>query len=117
MKLKPWIAPLVLSIAATVASVGNASAPRRIEIALRRFSYSPNQITLKKGEPAVLVLTSRDVTHGLAIKELGIRTDVAKGQTTEVAVTPMQAGTFQGKCSHFCGKGHIGMTLTIHVEN
>lgn len=117
MKLKPWIALLVLSILATVVSVGNASTPRRIEIALSRFSYSPNQITLKKGEPVVLVLTSRDVTHGLAIKELGIRKDVAKGQTTEVAVTPMQAGAFQGKCSHFCGKGHVSMTLTVNVVN
>lgn len=117
MKLKRWIALLALGIVATVASVANASAPRRIDIALSRFSYSPNQITLKKGEPVVLVLTSRDVTHGLAIKELGIRKDVAKGQTTEVAVTPMQTGTFQGKCSHFCGKGHVSMMLTVNVVN
>jgi len=125
MRFKQWIAPLALALIAAAASAGlasalsegPASAPRRVEIVASRFSYSPSQITLKKGEPAVLVLTSRDVTHGLAVKELGIKKDVPNGQTAELEVTPTQAGTFQGKCSHFCGKGHQSMILTIHVVN
>jgi len=30
-----------------------AETPRRIEIAAKKFSYTPNEITLKKGEPGV----------------------------------------------------------------
>jgi cytochrome c oxidase subunit 2 len=34
--------------------------PRRIEISAKKFSYSPNEITLKKDEPVVLVFHSED---------------------------------------------------------
>lgn len=91
--------------------------PRRIEIAVSRFSYNPNEITLKKGEPVILALTSTDVTHGLVVKDLGVKVDLKKNQTQEVAITPDKVGTFQGKCSHFCGKGHGSMILSINVVN
>jgi cytochrome c oxidase subunit II len=115
MKLNRWIAPLVLSIAAMTAPAAQSSAARRIEITVSRFSYSPNQITLKKGQPVVLVLTSTDVTHGLAIKDLNVMTDINKGQKAEVPVTPTKTGTFRGQCNHFCGKGHTSMFLTVKV--
>jgi cytochrome c oxidase subunit 2 len=90
-------------------------APRRIEIVAKRFAYSPSEITLKKGEPAVLVLHSEDVTHGLKLEELNLQTEVNKGGLVELPFTPTQAGDFVGHCSHFCGAGHGGMTLTLHV--
>jgi cytochrome c oxidase subunit 2 len=96
-------------------SAGEAAAPRRIEIEASKFSYSPTQITLKKGETVVLVLSSADVTHGLKIKELGIKVEAKKGHPEEVTVTPLETGHFEGKCSHFCGKGHGSMTLEINV--
>ena len=34
--------------------------PRRIDITAKRFSYTPDQITLKKGEPVVLVFHTQD---------------------------------------------------------
>jgi len=42
---------------------GRAESPRRIEITAKRFTYNPEVITLKRGEPVVLVLHSIDVTH------------------------------------------------------
>jgi cytochrome c oxidase subunit II len=117
MKLHRWIVLLVLTIIAAAAPIGQSAAPRRIEIAASRFSYSPSEITLKKGEPVVLVLTSLDVTHGLAVSELGIRKEVVSGRTTEIAFTPMRTGTFEGKCSHLCGKGHLSMVLKLNVVN
>jgi cytochrome c oxidase subunit II len=35
--------------------------PRRIEIIAKRFTYDPDLITLKKGQPVVLVMRSSDV--------------------------------------------------------
>src|ERR1700678_4659089 len=77
-------------------------APRRIEITAKRFDFTPGEITLKKGEPVVLVLTSEDVSHGVKFKDLNVVVTAKKGQTSEVAFTPDKAGTFVGHCSVFC---------------
>ncbi len=90
-------------------------APRRIEVSAKKFSYTPAEVTLKKGEPVVLVLTSEDVTHGLKFKELNLNTKIEKGKPAELAFTPDKVGDFVGHCSVFCGSGHGSMTLTLHV--
>jgi cytochrome c oxidase subunit 2 len=90
-------------------------ASRRIEVTAKRFSFTPGDITLKRGESVVLVLKSVDVQHGIHFKELGIEAKVGKGQTSELAFTPDKSGTFVGHCSVFCGSGHGAMTLTLHV--
>ena len=90
-------------------------APKRIEVTAKRFQFSPAEITLKKGEPVVLVLNSVDTTHGLDLRELGLWTEIHKGQATELPFTPDKAGTFVGHCAVFCGAGHGGMTLTFHI--
>jgi cytochrome c oxidase subunit II len=90
--------------------------PRRIEISASKFSYSPNEITLKKGEPVVLVLRSTDVTHGLTIPDLGIETtEIKKGKDSEISLTPDKTGHFSGQCAHFCGAGHGSMIFQVEV--
>ncbi|HEX4037339.1 MAG TPA: cupredoxin domain-containing protein [Acidobacteriaceae bacterium] len=89
--------------------------PRKVVVVAKRFAYEPTEITLKKGEPVVLVLQSRDVAHGLRFRELNLNIKVKAGSTTEVPFTPMQTGDFTGHCSVFCGAGHGSMTLTMHV--
>jgi cytochrome c oxidase subunit 2 len=90
-------------------------APRRIDVTVKKFAYTPSEITLKKGEPVVLVLATQDVTHGLKFKELNLNTKIEKGKPSELAFTPDKAGDFVGHCSVFCGSGHGSMTLTLHV--
>lgn len=92
-----------------------ADAPKRIDVVAKRFEYIPAEITLKKGEPVVLVLKSQDVAHGLKFKELNLQTDISKDGTSELAFTPDKVGDFVGHCSHFCGSGHGSMILTLHV--
>jgi len=89
--------------------------PQTITIRASRFAFQPNEITVKKGEPVKVIIQSEDVTHGLLVEDLGIRTEVKKGEATAVAFTPETTGTFEGKCAHFCGSGHGSMTLTVHV--
>jgi len=79
------------------------------------FDFTPGEITLKKGEPVVLVLTSADVDHGVKFKELHVDVKAKKGQTSEVTFTPDQVGTFVGQCSVFCGSGHGSMKMILHV--
>jgi cytochrome c oxidase subunit II len=89
--------------------------PRRIEVTAKRFSYDPGEITLKKGQPVVLVIKSADVDHGLRFRELNLDAKISKGKPAELDFTPGKTGDFVGHCSVFCGAGHGGMTLTLHV--
>lgn len=91
------------------------SSPRRIEIHARRFSFTPAEITLEKGEPVTLALTSDDVPHSLLIEGLHVNGTMTKGHVTEVTITPEAAGDFKGRCGRFCGSGHGSMLFIAHV--
>jgi cytochrome c oxidase subunit II len=91
------------------------SAPRQVQVVAKRFEFDPGDITLKKGEPVVLVLKSADVAHGIRFRELGVEVKADKNRTAQVSFTPLKTGNFVGHCSVFCGSGHGKMTLTLHV--
>lgn len=91
------------------------AAPQRIEITAKRFAFEPSQITLKKGQPVMLVLKSIDVAHGIRFRDLNVVVKVAAHGTSEVRFTPEKAGDFVGHCAVFCGSGHGEMVLTLHV--
>jgi cytochrome c oxidase subunit 2 len=115
MKLKVTLFALFVMILFAFQSTHAQAAPRRIEISAKKFEFTPAEITLKKGEPVVIVLKSMDVAHGLRFRELGFNVKASKGQTTEAAFTPTKTGDFVGQCSVFCGSGHGHMKLTLHV--
>jgi cytochrome c oxidase subunit 2 len=88
---------------------------KTIDITAKRFEFSPNQITLKKGETVKLRLTSTDVTHGFFQRAFKIDETIESGKTTEVTITPQTAGTFTTICDHFCGVNHGSMKMTFVV--
>lgn len=116
MKFFPSLFSAVLLVGIAFSYYSRAQgAPQRVEIVAQRFRFTPGEITLKKGVPIVLVLTSKDVNHGLKFKELNLNIMIKKGQINEVPFTPEQAGNFVGQCSSFCGSGHGSMKLMLHV--
>jgi cytochrome c oxidase subunit 2 len=118
MKLNICLRTLFLwATLASLAGVDRAQTPRTIEMTAQRFTFEPNEITVKKGQPVILLIKSKDVSHGLVIEDLGVRTEVKKGEATEVKFDPETTGTFEGKCAHFCGKGHGSMRMTVHVTD
>jgi cytochrome c oxidase subunit 2 len=110
------LAGLLFSAAFSPAAIAQ-DAPQRIEITAKRFTYDPGEITLKKGQPVVLVLKSADVAHGLRISELKVDVQLHARGTQEVQITPQKTGNFVGHCSVFCGPGHANMALKVHVVN
>jgi len=117
---KRFMLPLLLAgaLAGSASSVPAAwaqPAPQRIEITVKRFAFTPSEITLKKGEPVVLVLKSLDVAHGMRIRELHVNLKVKAGQTSQVEFTPEKAGDFVGHCSVFCGVHHGSLAIRVHV--
>lgn len=108
-------AALILPLTGTGATRTVTS--HRIDINAKRFSYTPNEITVKKGTPVTLVFHSQDVEHGFLSEDFAVKTSVPKHGTSEVTFSPDKAGDFTAKCSHFCGAGHGSMQLTIHVQD
>jgi cytochrome c oxidase subunit 2 len=112
---------LVLGFAAGVALCSGATdaeaaaAPQVVKITAQKFHFTPDHITLVKGQPVTLQLTSADVTHGFLSRPLKIDASIKPGQVTELTIRPETAGTFKTICDHYCGIGHGMMKLTIVV--
>jgi cytochrome c oxidase subunit 2 len=107
---------LVVFAGATKSSARGDAPPRVVAIAAKRFEFVPATVTLRRGEPVVLRVTSEDVTHGFFSRLLRVDGDLPAGQPQEFAVTPPEAGTFTIICHHFCGAQHAAMKLTVVVE-
>lgn len=50
-----------------------------IEITAKRFAFSPDKITLKKGQTVKLRLHSADVTHGFFLRPLKLDEEIPAG--------------------------------------
>jgi len=90
-------------------------AEREIHITAKKFEFTPDTITLKKGEPVLLVLSSQDRKHGFNLRAFGIRADVNPGETARIRFAPNKTGKFTFSCDVFCGEGHEDMTGTMVV--
>jgi len=86
-----------------------------IKITAKKFEYSPNEITVKRGVPVTLEFTSLDRVHGFNCMDLGIRTDIIPEKVNRVHFMPQKLGTFEFHCDIFCGEGHEDMTGKIIV--
>jgi cytochrome c oxidase subunit II len=86
-----------------------------IKILARRFTYTPNKLSLKKGVPVVLELTSADVLMGFNAPDFDVRADIIPGKVARVRLVPDKVGTFTFLCDIFCGSGHETMSGTITV--
>jgi cytochrome c oxidase subunit II len=95
----------------------NAVPPEKvIHITAKKFDFSPDSITLKKGEPVVLEISSADREHGFNLRAFGVRANVSPGKVSRIRFTPDKAGKFTFSCDVFCGDGHEEMTGTVVVN-
>jgi cytochrome c oxidase subunit 2 len=90
---------------------------RVIRITAKNFQFSPDSITLKKGEPVVFEISSGDRKHGFSLRAFGVRTDVLPGKVSRIRLTPDKTGKFTFSCDVFCGDGHEEMTGTVIVTD
>ena len=107
---------LLALLGVTGARRAEADAVPVVEITAKRFAFTPDKVTLKKGQTVKLRLHSEDVTHGFFLRPLKLDEEIPAGQTVDVTVTPQTAGTFTTICDHFCGANHGNMNMTIVVE-
>jgi cytochrome c oxidase subunit 2 len=106
---------LALGAAALGARVAAQEPEQVVKILARRFIYTPNQITLKKGVPVVLELTTADVLMGFSVPDFNVRADIVPDQVARLRLVPDKVGTFEFLCDVFCGSGHETMNGTLTV--
>jgi len=88
---------------------------KTIKISAKRYEFAPSEITLKKGVPVVLQLSTEDRSHGFYAPSLNLRADILPGKVTELKVTPQKTGDYDFFCDIFCGSGHESMSGKIKV--
>ena len=102
--------------AAALALAGSARSQERVvRVTARKFTFTPDDIVLKAGEPAVLEFTSEDVHMGFKCVDLGVRTDIYAGQVTRLRLVPQKPGQYGFFCDVFCGDDHELMSGTVTV--
>ena len=117
MRFRTVLAGTALALAALLAAAaGSGAEPRVVKISAKRFSFTPAEVHVKKGESVVLELTSLDRVHGFNLPAFKIREDIVPKEVTRVTLTPDKEGTFPFHCDVFCGDGHEDMTGTLVVE-
>ena len=84
------------------------------------FSYpgthvSSPQLYLPENREVEFRVTSKDVTHGFWIVNMGVQVDANVGVITTIHTTPTKLGTFDIRCEQFCGLNHAFMVTVGHV--
>jgi cytochrome c oxidase subunit 2 len=108
--------PLLAASFGQTPTTGEAPAVHEIQMTARKYKFDPDVITVKKGEVVRLVITALDRKHGFKLQEFGIDQVLLKGTPTTIEFTADKAGTFEFKCSVFCGFGHGKMKGKLVVE-
>ncbi len=68
--------------------------------------FEPNLLTVNKDEKVRLIITATDCEHEFRLDAFDINQVLQKGNPEIIEFTASKAGTFQFKCSVYCGKGH-----------
>lgn len=92
-------------------------AVQEIRVSAKKYEFNPSEIRVRAGARVRLVLTAEDRTHGFELKEVNVQQEIIKGKDTVVEfVAPAEPGTYEFKCSKFCGWGHRRMKGRLIVE-
>ena len=98
---------LALGAAGVVAGDVAPPPPRAFEMSASRFKFEPETLQVTEGDRVRLTLRSTDTEHGFAIKKLNVKVAVPKtGDPVTVEFVADRAGTYEFKCSEYCGSGH-----------
>jgi cytochrome c oxidase subunit 2 len=109
---------LMTCVAGAALAAGQAASSGYHEFTMtaKNFEFDPDTITVKKGEKVRLIITAADHDHGFKLDAFDINQVLKKGDTETIEFTATKAGTFEFKCSVYCGKGHRKMKGKLVVE-
>jgi cytochrome c oxidase subunit 2 len=97
---------LLLPVSAGIAQTPELPDLVKITMTAKKYEFDPSTITVQKGQKVQIEVTALDRTHGIEIKEFGVKAKLEREKKVVVEFTADRAGEFQIKCSQFCGFGH-----------
>jgi plastocyanin len=120
------IKPMVFALMLLTAAPTWAADPQVIAVELDSYSFKPDTITVKVGQPVTLKVTNvaSFLPHNIVIKApdagIDIKLDVRAGKSAEATFTPTRVGTYEMVCDKAppIGKSHKerGMHGKLIVE-
>ncbi len=117
--MRKWVVGGIAVAAVVLVAVGAlaGAAAQKVTLVAREFSYTPNRITVKAGQPVQLVLDNKGVIeHDFVLVGFKVKMGtVQPGKTGTVTFTPNAKGTFPFYCS-VPGHKEAGMTGTLVVQ-
>ena len=105
------------ALAYTTHSATRADDVQVIRVTAKKFDFTPGEITVKKGVPVALELTSSDRVHGFSLPDFKLTAKIEPGKVTRVVFTPDKTGEFTFSCNIFCGSGHEDMAGKLIVTD
>lgn len=111
-----FLAAFLLWGTGALAQEAGSTAPHEIKMTAKKYAFSPNVITVKKGEHVKLMITATDHEHGFKLDAFKINQHLKKGEPTTVEFTADKSGEFPFECSVICGFGHHRMKGKLVVE-
>ena len=119
-----WVAAAAVAVLSAVAVAAGSFIPfptakpqtREITLEARRFAYSPERITVNKGDHVILTFAPQDVTHGIYVDGYDVKAEAAPGKTAVLDFIADKPGTFRLRCSINCGELHPFMIGLLAVQ-
>lgn len=81
-----------------------------------QFQFRPI-LQLERGRTYRLLVSSKDVQHGLSLQPLNYNFQVLPGYLYVIRITPEESGEFPLVCNEYCGLGHHVMTGKLIVTD
>ena len=100
----------IFFIKSTPEKVIEQSDSKEFTVKAFKYGYSPDLITVNKGDKVRIIIDNTDVLHGIRIPDLAI-----KGNEI-LEFTANKEGEFSWYCTNMCGEGHMQMQGKLIVE-
>jgi len=75
-----------------------------------------NSFHIPMGQPVRFDVSSQDVIHGFYLPDFRVHQDAVPGLSSEVWLQATQLGTYDIRCTQFCGTNHYQMKGQITVD-
>ena len=116
LALLPLVA-LARPVAVDAAAGQAPPAVKEVELKATKYEFTPNKIEVPLNTVLRIKVTASDRKHGFEIEGVkDSKTDIEQGATKVIEYKATKAGTFEFKCSNFCGLGHGKMKGSIVVK-
>jgi cytochrome c oxidase subunit 2 len=79
------------------------------------ITLETSEVVVPVGKPVIAHISSLDVIHGFAVKQMRVAQDAIPGLSIPIWFTPTEVGDYQITCAQLCGNGHFSMRGILKV--